>query len=352
MSSPFTLGYLDPPSARLCLEVEKFCKQKLTTFQGKTFLLALSGGADSTALAHIFSILAKRNSLRLNGIYINHKIRPESSQEAAFVTNLCDSLEINYHYREFDAPNLSRHFRIGLEEAGRKGRYALLKTCAKQTGSDFILLAHHLGDLSEDVLMRLIRGAGWPALGGMRALYGQVFRPLLHISRERLLNFLSFLKQDWHEDLSNKDLSYRRNRMRAHLLPFLKTENPSIERVFNNLHELSIADEEFWDNYLEGILQEHKCAVIVNDFGQGLELPLSAVIREPLAVRLRLYHLMIKKLAMLFPERPKPQAQFEKLVALDQAIIGKRHGKIFQFQGALTIRISRAKLSFLLQKIL
>lgn len=350
MSPPFSLSNLEPPFARLCLEVEKRCQRSLSILGKANLLLALSGGADSTAMAYILSLIAARNNYSLSGIYINHHIRPEAAKEALFVENLCQSLSIPYFYDEFKALDMAKMSQIGLEEAGRKGRYFLLENCRQRIGADYILVAHHLGDLSEDILMRLIRGAGWPALGGMRGINGRIFRPLLHIARNRLISFLSSLNQDWCEDLSNQDLSCRRNRLRARIIPFLKMENPSIERSFNNLHTLSQADEEFWQNYLQEIFEEYPLLPITNDFGEGFALLINAVTRQPLSVRLRLYYDIINKLGRIYPDYTKPQAQFEKLVSLDTAIQARRSGKIFQFQGGLTVQLYKTRISFLLQK--
>lgn len=350
MSWPFSIYKLNPPSYNLCREVEKYCILKLSPLDGKRLLLALSGGADSTAMACIFALIAKRLDLYIQGIYINHEIRPSAMDEAEFVAALCSRLSIPFFYDSFNAPELAREYGIGLEEAGRKGRYSLLEAWRKKTESNNILIAHHSGDLSEDILLRLIRGTGWPALGGMRSINGYIFRPLLHIARERLLNLLRFLGQDWCEDLSNLDFSFRRNRLRSHFIPFLKAENPSIERSFNNLHKLSLADEEFWHDYLELILKEYPCVSVNDAFGNGLELMAISVLGQALAVRLRMYQYIINKLYFLFPFlEVRPQIQFEKLIALDNAVMEKRSGKIFQFQGGLIVRLYKSKILFLLQ---
>lgn len=350
MTLPLSFYILDPPSAHLCLEVEKHTLEKIPSPKGKTFLLALSGGADSTAMAYIFTLLAVRNNFNLYGIYINHHIRPEAFEERLFVENLCSKLYMPFISDEFNAPAMAEAYQIGLEEAARKGRYYILEAYRRKVGADYILLAHHLGDLSEDILMRLIRGVGWPALGGMRGKNGHIFRPLLHISRNKLLNFLNFLNQDWREDLSNQDQSFRRNRVRANFIPILKKENPSIERSFNNLHKLSLADEEFWENYLQEILDKHPLVSTYNELGQGLQLSIEAVLNAPLSVRLRLYYTVIQKLNSYFPEYPRVQPQFEKLLALDSAVMARRSGKIFQFQGGLVAQLLKTNISFILQK--
>lgn len=350
MSLPFTLYDLDPASARLCLEVEKTMLKSLPDAPGSSYVLALSGGADSTAMACVFSLLAQRNRLTLFGAHINHNIRPEALQDSVFVENLCRRLSMPFLYDEFDALEMARRDQIGLEEAGRKGRYFLLEGCRRRSGASRVLMAHHLGDLCEDIMMRLIRGAGWPALGGMRAKNGYIFRPFLHISRQRLLDFLAVIKQDWREDLSNQDQSLRRNRVRARVIPFLKRENPSVERSFNNLHKLSLADEEYWAGLIQEILERNPLAPAANDIGKGLSLPAAAVLSQPLSARLRLYYHTINLLARHYPDCRRPQAQFDKLLALDAAVMARRSGKIFQFQGGLAAQLFKTNIAFLLQK--
>ncbi len=350
MTRPFSLSSLDPPSARLCLEVEKQIFQNLPSPKGKSFLPALSGGADSTALAYILTFLATRNNFNLYGIYINHHIRPEALKESIFVENLCSSLSITYLFDEFNAPVMAESFQMGLEEAGRRGRYTILENWRRKIQADHIFVAHHLGDLSEDIIMRLIRGSGWPQLGGMRSINGRIYRPLLYISRKRLIQFLSFLNQDWCEDLSNQDQSCRRNRLRAKFIPILKEENPSIERSFNNLHKLSLADEEFWHSYIQEILNNFPLKSVNNEFGQGLELETEAILNQHLSVRLRVYYTVLRKLSQIYPDYERPHPQFDKLVSVDNAVIARRSGKIFQFQGGLNIQLFKSRISFLLFK--
>lgn len=344
----FSLQDLDSISARLCLEVEKFCQEKLGDISGRTFLLALSGGADSTAMALILAFLAERHKLNLYGMYVNHHLRSEVEKEAQFVQNLCSMLDIPFRYAEIQVARIAEASKIGFEEAGRKARYAALEMCRQELGADQILVAHHAGDLCEDILLRLIRGTGWPALGGMRSSNGFVFRPLLPISRKRLLLFLHTMEQEWCEDLSNQDLSFRRNRIRTNFIPFLRNENPSIERTFKNLHQLSLADEAFWKEYINKILLAHPYEILNYDGEKGLRLSRKAFESQPLAARLRLLHYMINCLISHFPTTERPQIQYEKIVALDKAIMEKASGKIFQFQGQMLARTSRSHIYFLL----
>lgn len=346
----FLLQNLDSISARLCLEVEKYCLEKLGNLAEKTFLLALSGGADSTAMAIIMAFLAERHKLKLYGIYVNHHLRNDAAKEAQFVQNLCSMLDIPFRYAEIQVNRIAEETKTGLEEAGRKGRYAALELSRQELEADNILVAHHAGDLCEDILMRLIRGTGWPALGGMRSLNGHIFRPLLPVSRKRLLLFLETMEQAWCEDLSNRDLSFRRNRIRINFIPFLRSENPSIERTFKNLHQLSLADEAFWHEYIKNILDAYPYEIIDYDDEKGLRLSRKALEKQSLAARLRLLHYIINFLPDCFPEFERPHLQYEKIVALDKAIMKKASGKIFQFSGQIFARTSHSHIYFLLSR--
>lgn len=347
MSLPATLQDLDRASASLCLEVEKHFLEKLVQLQDKTFLLALSGGADSTALALICSWLAPRHGWKLHGIYVNHHLRAEACEEAKFVRALCAALKINYIYDEVDVRKFADAHKTGLEDAGRICRYDLLEKIRTHLSADYILVAHHAGDLSEDILLRLIRGTGWPALGGMRSLNGYIFRPLLHIVRERLLAMLDFYDQEWCEDLSNQDMVYRRNRLRKKVLPMLRQENPSLEKSFQKLHLLSLEDESFWQQYLEDFLRKNPYEQIRIQEGEGLRLPAKALYGLPKAARLRLFHYLVTKLKNMSPFASALHIQFEKIVALDRAIMQKSGNKLVQFQGRTFARYDKKHIYFI-----
>ena len=169
MHTPPALHDLSPAAARLCLEVERFCLRELRLPRGAHLLLALSGGADSTALALILRVLTPRLDLTLQALSVNHGLRPEAEEDAACALTACRRLDIPCAVRLADVRALAAAEGLGLEDAGRRARYALLEEEREALGANFIALGHHAGDVSEDVLLRLTRGTGWPALGGMCA---------------------------------------------------------------------------------------------------------------------------------------------------------------------------------------
>lgn len=223
---------LPAPAAHLVLKVERFLRQELkVSTQNKSLLLSLSGGPDSTALALILTLLKKRLKLKeIAGFYLDHGLRKESKEEKRFLEDLSQRQGFSLYFFSTRVDLIAQKTGKGLEEIGRNLRYKLLTYLTKKYGFELVALGHHLNDLAEDVLMRFIRGTGWPALGGMEAKIEQDFftllRPLIFLTKEEILKFLELVRQGYCVDKSNEDLSFLRNRVRHNILPLFLKENP------------------------------------------------------------------------------------------------------------------------------
>ena len=193
-------------------------------------LLAVSGGSDSTALLVIAARWAKRlpRPPKLTAITIDHGLRPESAREAAAVKRLARRLGVPHRTLRWrgDKP------KSGLQEAARIARYQLLAQAAARASCEHVLTAHTLDDQAETVLFRLARGSGLTGLGGMAqasvlplgaetAIF--LVRPLLHVSKARLVATLQAAGIDHSEDPTNRDPRYARTRLRT-LMPALARE--------------------------------------------------------------------------------------------------------------------------------
>ena len=214
----------------------------------------------------------------------------------------------------------------GLEEAGRRARYRFLEDCRRAHGADWIALGHHRDDLAEDVVMRLVRGAGWPALGGMQQLDRKrhLVRPLLDVDKAALYTFLRQLGVDWIEDPSNRENLFRRNRIRNRVLPLLREENPSLSRSISGLHALAEEDARYWDVLLTPLLQQ------VRPLQDALFLPREHIIGQPRALRLRLYAALVRQFG-------QGQARAETLFQLDTACMASRQTRRFRLPGGIQI---------------
>ncbi len=348
---PFSLPnlqQLNPADARLCLDTAKVLQEYHV---GGSMLLAISAGAYSTALALVAAIMAPRLDLGLSAMHIDHGLRAESPEDAAFVAQLCASLHIPCEIARLDTRQIAAVRRCGLEEAGRIGRHAMLEEHRQKIGADCILLAHHRQDLCEDILMRLLRGAAWPAIAGMKRKDGRILRTFLYMAPQRLRDFLNSCSCPWREDASNASLMFLRNRLRHTVLPLLERENPSLGRNAANLRRLADVDQEFWDGYIAEALKKNPW--LEDDSSGILSVTLSGELlaKLPRAARLRVYHLAMRRLNQRAFGNNLAQARTETLFSLDAAHSCGEGGRIFEFCGGIKARTSHKNVIFQTTKI-
>ena len=192
------------------------------------FLLACSGGADSTALLMAIRQLQQTLSCRLSVITVNHNIRSaaESSGDSVFVADLCSRFNppIPCVVAEIPAGEVVRYAKErnrGTEDAARMLRYRLFEKTADSVSADFILTAHNQSDVYETVLMRLFQGGGTAAVSAMPVRRDRYLRPLITVERSSIENFLRQQGIVWREDATNAQDVYLRNRIRHYLVPAL-----------------------------------------------------------------------------------------------------------------------------------
>jgi tRNA(Ile)-lysidine synthase len=190
-----------------------------------SILVGLSGGVDSVALLHLLHDLAPRFSWKLSALHVHHGISPNADAWAEFCSLLCAHLNIPLTIERVDiAPLRAGH---GIEAAARKLRHEAL-TCRS---CDFVALAHHADDQAETLLLQLLRGAGVKGAAAMPVLsHGAapaLVRPLLHASRQEILDYAVAHGLKWIEDESNADDSYPRNFLRHRVLPLLGQRFPA-----------------------------------------------------------------------------------------------------------------------------
>ena len=215
----------------------------LEGFRG--LILAVSGGADSTALLVMAAGWTKalkrqlKRSPKLVAVTIDHRLRPESRREAAAVKKLARRLGVAHRTVCWRGEKPQS----GLQEAARAARYRLLAQEAMRAGFDHIVTAHTLDDQAETLLFRLARGSGLSGLAGMapvsplplrdfspsgqlsrpRARLMLVLRPMLQVPKSRLLATLRAHRIAHNNDPSNRDPRFARTRLRT-LLPLLAAE--------------------------------------------------------------------------------------------------------------------------------
>jgi tRNA(Ile)-lysidine synthase len=199
------------------------------TFQCPAFLnstghwaLAVSGGPDSLALAHLAQEYARQYDLTLSALTVDHHLRPESTDEALQVAEWMRTLGIPHHILTWTAADRQSG---NLQEKARKARYHLLLEWCRAHKVPVLLLGHQQDDQAETFLMRLGRGSGVAGLSGMPEVRQEqgvwLVRPLLHIPKSQLKETLRQRGQPWLEDPGNHDPRFTRARVRA-LQPVLE----------------------------------------------------------------------------------------------------------------------------------
>jgi tRNA(Ile)-lysidine synthase len=328
MSIPSRLQDLPPQWARFCLDIDRFVSRDLNLdLQGRTLLVALSGGADSVAMLLAAHLLRHRWQASLQAVHLNHNLRPEAEEDACFALSMCERLNIPCRTGSSSVAVYARRFNLGLEEAGRLLRYRFLFGVKRRHKAHFVLTGHHLNDLAEDMLLRLVRGTGWPHLAGMQAFDPEtgLLRPLLMTPKEDLIGFLQSLGLSWREDRSNQDQAFTRNRIRHSVIPLLLQENANLLRTVEQMWRQARLDKSLFQQELEALraLEVH-CP-------EGVLVPKEALADTHPALRLRWYRDVLNRLG-------PGQVLAPNLFALDRLM--DRSGTV-QFPGSKQVVVDR-----------
>ena len=195
----------------------------------KLYLIALSGGADSIALA----LMMKEQHLNVLALHCNFHLRgEESDRDEQFVRDFCHKHAIPLEVCHFDTLASASQHKTSIEMEARDLRYRWFAQRAQALDAEAICVAHHKDDQAETLVLNLIRGTGLKGLAAMhpdRIVNGlRIIRPLLDITKKEILNYLSHMEQDYVTDSTNLERDALRNRIRLDLMPMLRQLNPNI----------------------------------------------------------------------------------------------------------------------------
>ena len=208
-------------------KVVKYVEKYHMIEAGDVVAAGVSGGADSVCLLHMLHRLSRRIPFRLLAVHVDHGIRPESPQDAAFVEELCAAWGIPFRLRSVDLTAYAGERGLSEEEAGRQFRYEAFREALRgQQGnrSGKIAVAHNAGDRAETMLFHLFRGSGLRGLCAIRPVREDVIRPLLCLERREIEAYLAAEKLTYRTDSTNETDAYTRNRIRHHILPYAERE--------------------------------------------------------------------------------------------------------------------------------
>jgi tRNA(Ile)-lysidine synthase len=207
--------------------------------------VGFSGGLDSTIL--LYSAVHLLGAEKVCALHVNHSLQPEADAWELHCSNESKQLGVEFRVAKLSIANKGQ----GLESEARTQRYQFFRM--QLSAKDFLLLGHHIDDQAETLLYRLFRGAG---LRGLSAIpeqraegLGKLIRPLLNKTREELYSSAKEAKLDWIEDLSNSDISYDRNYIRAKILPTIQQRwpaaNKTLARAASNMSSIAALLDEY-----------------------------------------------------------------------------------------------------------
>jgi len=204
-------------------------------------VLAVSGGADSTALLYAMQALKAENVFRAQLLcaHINHQLRgAEADSDEEFISAEITTLKLHGVTKRVDVRGFARDHKLSIETAARHCRMKALMDIAKANECDRIATAHQKNDNAETVLHRLVRGTGFRGLGGIwpKRLFAEevtFIRPMLGVTREEVIEYLQARHLTWRQDRTNVDCAYKRNFIRRRLLPTLQRDcrDPVVETL-------------------------------------------------------------------------------------------------------------------------
>jgi tRNA(Ile)-lysidine synthase len=210
---------------------------------GETLIIGVSGGSDSVFLLEILTKFKPK--LNIIVAHLNHTLRGvDADLDTEFVKDLAKKHNLECPCTHFNIAQIASTHKKSLEETGRDQRYTFFRKLYKEKKADFILTAHHSDDNLETILFNFTRGATLQGLSGMQEVSedksgAKLLRPLLHVSKEEIIEHLKTNHILYREDVSNEDTTIPRNFIRHTIIPDLKTLNPALpQTVLKNAENL------------------------------------------------------------------------------------------------------------------
>lgn len=300
------------------------------------YLLAVSGGADSLALAHACAALAAQGWGSYSVCHVEHGLRGEEAlRDMQAVQRACKAWGLPCFTEHVQAAAYAAQYHLSTEDAARRLRYAALRRVAAQQGAVALVTAHHEGDQAETLLLRLLRGAGLQGLAGMRAQQGDIIRPLLALPKSLLEDYCSAEGIAVCYDSTNADTAYTRNRVRLELVPYLERSfNPALVPSLARTAALLAQDAEFLEQ-----LAGEVYAKLARRQADGITLPVTQLTALHSAVRLRL-------LRRAYFELGGEELSYERTQAIDSLLLRRSGGKVIQLPQGINVVYKNKQLIF------
>lgn len=235
----------------------------------ETALLAVSGGIDSICLASLF--LNSSSGRRFAVAHCNFHLRGEDSDsDEALVAAWCGRNGVSYHKADFDTEQYASSHNVSIEMAARELRYDWFASLCRDNGYYGVAVAHNANDNAETLILNLLRGTGLRGITGMQTesvvpvtrdeLSGvRLLRPMLSFSREQIEEYVAANSLEYHDDRTNAETVYKRNRIRHLVFPVFESLNPSFLTTFaremNTFSDVQEIADDYFLSVREGVCE-------------------------------------------------------------------------------------------------
>lgn len=247
-------------------DIVKKVKQTIKKYEmlkdGDTIIVGVSGGPDSMALLNILWNICKEGKINFTIVvaHFNHALRKEADEETKYVEQYCKKRNISCYIKKQNVEQYAKEQRIGIEEAGRKLRYAFFEEVAKKQKAPIkIATAHQANDNAETVFMNILRGTGTAGLKGIEPKRNLLIRPLIHIQRNEIEVYCQREQLNPKIDTSNFENQYTRNRVRNMLFPFINQNfDANIVMACNRMADICREEDDYLEKVAKKSLSEMK----------------------------------------------------------------------------------------------
>ncbi len=282
-------------------------------------VVALSGGPDSTALLAVLAQISKELDFDIVVAHYNHLLRGiHSEEDEKYSQELAEKLGLVFVSGKMDLK--LRQKGVSPEDFYRQQRYQFLNKVAEDYKAQKIALGHNIQDQAETVLINLLRGSGLEGLKGILPLReGKFIRPLIEVSRSKIIDFLSVSGISYCYDSSNDSSIYLRNKIRSELIPYLKEKfNPKIVENLAQMAEILRYDDDYIRNSVKQALQ----STYIQNQPDGISLNIEYLKGLAEAIRSRVF-----KEALESMNSDNNGISFKNINDLDRLVQAKRSGK-------------------------
>jgi tRNA(Ile)-lysidine synthase len=318
-----------------------------------SIILAVSGGADSTAMLLAIHELIESRRLQINPVvaHLDHSLRRESKADAIWVRKLAEKLGYQSEHKRVDVGKLAETTGDNLEQAARRARYDfLLRSAAKRTAG-VILTAHTLDDQAETVLLRLLRGSGADGLAGIEPLRRAspasdilLARPLVTWARRSdTEEYCRQRKIEYRSDPMNEDEQFDRVRVRRQLIPLMESFNPKTIETLARTAELLRDELDVLNTMADLLLKKASDRVKGDTTVPALDVRVMA--EAPIAVRRRALRQWISA-----ARGDLRRCELAHIKGIEKLLSGEQGGRVAELPAGDKVMRKRSRIEFVVKK--